>query len=182
MKKVSAAALAIVFLGTGLIPNKVEANWLDNYRNSNSRDMCMGNAFDQKVDAVLLDEIPSILSECGIGGMLDLCGSLGFLGSFGSDFLGGMLGCNGSGGEGGSRSRFCDWGFNSGSAKEAWRVIRRAGKTSLNTPNNEAYYAESSTGENSEINQYVSEQSNEVDEVLLAQVRYRVLGLTLENN
>jgi hypothetical protein len=146
--------------------------YLDRYRNSEQRDMCMTSSFDRKVDSIIINDIPSILDQCGIGGMIDVCGMLGrFSGVFGD-----MLGCGGGGGGGGGRSRFCDWGFNKDSAKEAWRIYRRAGRTgAVELINTEQQYA---SGDMNREELFDSNQ--EQDSYVLAQARYKVLGISVE--
>jgi hypothetical protein len=131
MKKIGVAVLGVMFVfcsGNAA----ADMSWLDRYNNSNAREMCMQQSFDQKIDAVILEEIPSILDTCGIGGMFDFCSKLGIFGSVFGEFLG----C-GSGGRGGRRrSNFCDWGFDARSAKEAWRVYRKNVFAMQVTPSN----------------------------------------------
>lgn len=189
MKKITliSASFALA-LSAGLITDvhaSIQDNsaWLDRYRNSNARQMCVNDSFDQKIDAVILNEIPSILDKCGIGGLIDICSRLGRWGSV----FGSALGCGGGGGSGGSGSRFCDWGFNAKSAKEAWRIYSRgntnggftsSGKQPERQFDQNKVYPNDSDIDADEIYALAGDLI-ERDELAIAEVRMRVLGLSI---
>lgn len=166
MKKLNfflaAALLSALFSQFTLASTLDSSEWLRNYKNSGARDMCMAESFDTNVDNILLEEIPSILEECGIGGIFDFCGLLGKFG----DVLGPYIGCGGSGG-GGNRSLFCDWGFDAKSAKEAWRVYKR----NSNIPDLKDIVGQTSV-----------ETPMKLTETELAQLRLKVIGLNVATN
>lgn len=173
MKVVSVIASAAIALAISLPAHSSTvstSSFLERYRNSDQRDMCMSDSFDRKVDSVILDQIPSILDQCGIGGMIDICG---LLGKFGVIFKS-IIDCGGGGG--GGRSRFCDWGFDSRSAKEAWRIYRKSGAIDDLDP-----FGSTRRKDTGEL--YANEQSSgdeQLSDELLAQARMKVLGLSVE--
>lgn len=67
-----------------------------------------------KMERYALDRVPSILDECGIGAMIDLCGNP-FL-----KIIGRELGLCGSGG-GGGQSNFCDFAFDLKNLKKIYK-------------------------------------------------------------
>jgi hypothetical protein len=78
--------------------------------------------YNKRIDNLLFDKVPSLMEDCGIGGLFDLCGMLG-------STLGGFVGANcGSGGSGGGSggAAFCDFGFDLDSAKKAYDIFGRA--------------------------------------------------------
>lgn len=85
--------------------------------------MCdSSSAHAERLDRLLFDKVPSLMEDCGIGGLFNLCDMLGSFGSVVGDFIGNR--CGGGGG-GGSNSLFCDWGFDLESAKQAYRLLGR---------------------------------------------------------
>jgi hypothetical protein len=154
MKKFFVIALTVISV---LFTANSQADWLESYKNSGSRDMCMSESFDQKVDNVLLEGIPSILDQCGIGGIFDFCGKLG---AFGKIF-GDLIGCGSGGNGGGGGSNFCDWGFDAKTAKNAWKIYNKA---SIDNNNNER--------ENILVEKYE-------DQYAMDAARLKALGITL---
>lgn len=77
--------------------------------------------YSKRIDSLLFDKVPSLMEDCGIGGLFDLCGMLG-------STLGGFVGANcGSGSGGGSGgASFCGFGFDLDSAKKAYDTFGRA--------------------------------------------------------
>lgn len=166
----TAAALVVAISLPAQSSTISTSSFLERYRNSQQRDMCMSDSFDRKVDSVIIDQIPSILDECGIGGMIDICG---LLGKFGVIFKS-VINCGGGGSGGGSR--FCDWGFDSKSAKEAWKIYRKSG--ALDDLKPFGYTGNKNSGElyaNS-----ASDDPEQMSDELLAQARMKVLGLSVE--
>jgi hypothetical protein len=77
--------------------------------------------YNKRIDNLLFDKVPSLMEDCGIGGLFDLCGMLG-------STLGGFVGANcgsSSGGSSGGAS-FCGFSFDLDSAKKAYNTFGRA--------------------------------------------------------
>lgn len=77
-------------------------------------------AQSERLERLLFDDVPSLMEDCGIGGLFNLCDMLGSFGGVVSDFLGNR--CGGGGG-GRGNSLFCDWGFDLESARQAYRLF-----------------------------------------------------------
>lgn len=158
-------SLLCIFFGI----SSANANWLSGYTNSESRDMCTERSFTNKIDAILLDEIPSLLDECGIGGMFDFCGRLGAFRAI----LSSALGCDED--SSGTRSRFCNWGFNKQSAKEAFRIYRRAGE------DEEGGNGRNSNGRGASVGDQVLDvyADEEINQLALNDAKLKAFGLVI---
>lgn len=116
---------------------------LPNYENNNDvGQMCSsGSAYEERLDRLLFDKVPSLMEDCGIGGLFDICGMLGSVGSIVGPFIGQKCGQNGlSGG-----SLFCGWTFNLESAKEAYWAFQANQRHNLSSEETQSLYASAQT-------------------------------------